>query len=170
MHRLLRRAQYGFSAGVHRDAASYGFWHAHCIVERLQSRHSRVDTHTNPVTIPSKVGGPPLDLPVAEAGGFLALRPAPLVLVVVVVGAGAVVLDDPLDRSIEVERLRLILRDATAAVTWLQVRRSAGLGLALPRVAEAARWQRLASARVALRRVAPWQAAVWAQCTQRPRA
>tara|TARA_B100000795_G_scaffold77335_1_gene55174 strand:- start:45 stop:263 length:219 start_codon:yes stop_codon:yes gene_type:complete len=35
----------------------------------------------------SEVGGPTFDLPVSEAGGLLALGPAPLVLVRVVVGA-----------------------------------------------------------------------------------
>ena len=58
----------------------------------------------------SEVGGPTFHLPVAEAGGFLAFGPAPLVLIRVVVGADAVVVHHPLHRRVQVERLRLVLR------------------------------------------------------------
>merc|ERR1740139_1351749 len=59
----------------------------------------------------SKVRGPTLHLPVAKAGGLLAFGPAPLVLALVVVGADALVVHHPLDRRVEVERLRLVLAE-----------------------------------------------------------
>merc|ERR1740139_71252 len=71
----------------------------------LRSATGRLSQHG------SKVGGPTLHLPVAKAGGLLAFGPAPLVLALVVVGADALVVHHPLDRRVEVERLRLVLAE-----------------------------------------------------------
>merc|ERR1740139_373410 len=71
----------------------------------LRSATGRLSQHG------SKVRGPTLHLPVAKAGGLLAFGPAPLVLALVVVGADALVVHHPLDRRVEVERLRLVLAE-----------------------------------------------------------